>query len=1013
MEKLKLNIQQFASGTISGGTYNARYSYFMTWTSVSNGSIENTSNVTLNWVFKKTATDSYNAFNTSGSSKVTLVINGSSSGSLRADFDLRSAAVGTEKVIATYTVNKIPHNANGTCTINVSGSHVTGLNWGTKSIGNTAITLDTIPRYATCSQSLDSANSTETSLRINWSSDSTIDYVWYSKDGGSNWTAVGSVNASSGNYTISGLSAGTSYSIKTRVRRKDSQLTTDSSANPWVTFSYPYINTVGTVNLTIGSPQTLTLYNPKGRSVTVYMKHNNTSGTQIYSGSTSSTTIQFTPTASTMYNLIPNAKSGNCVYYVVYGGNTSATKSGTFVVNENNNKPSVTSYTPYDNNTRTYNLTGDRNKIVLNASTMQLTIVANAKNNATFNNNGYIKVNGTSLELTISGNTATGVYTITRPSSATFSIELKDSRGIITPTSYTLTNYVNYFTPTFVGSAVRNQPTDGIINLSGRGTFFNGSFGSQSNTITVHYGVFDLATQEQLTIGTFTVTTSGNNHTEEQVQVSGADYQKQWAVLFQVVDKFISTSSTVQVPKGVPIFNWDEDEFDVNVNLLSRNKQLIGQHKLDLTSLSSSNFYPVTFYSFNTNLGVGEILDCEIHSQGGGSAQPYNQNLIHFQLYGAGWSDTPSGINILSYRCFDNGEITIGCVGLGNNNAYDYCVWLRGGLRYLVNSNYTPALHTANYTTGNSTFSVGTNYYGGTNTNVSIWFTPQSTITNGMYLSHNFTVANGLRVNGTTTSNDYSGGIWGKTNDVATNNTTDTWVPVMSGTKWQHRAIPTTYNSTAPTLTGLTLNGDNGSNNITKSGVIENQTSFESDTFKKQSFVGSTNVSGTWYNIINCRHRNGGGDGTNFGMQIRKKLTSNGALEIRTQLASTTWTSWQRIPVEFVLYDNSTGTNGNVTLSETAANFTYIEIYFRDNNSSEFHCEKIYSPNGKSTTIGFIRNYADSGGVLYSYLFSKYITISGTTITNVRNDYTQFRAKVVNDHNANNNVYIFRVVGYR
>ena len=281
------------------------------------------------------------------------------------------------------------------------------------------------------------------------------------------------------------------------------------------------------------------------------------------------------------------------------------------------------------------------------------------------------------------------------------------------------------------------------------------------------------------------------------------------------------------------------------------------------------------------------------------------------------------------------------------------------------------------------------------------------------YLSHNFTVANGLRVNGTTTSNDYSGGIWGKTNDVATNNTTDTWVPVMSGTKWQHRAIPTTYNSTAPTLTGLTLNGDNGSNNITKSGVIENQTSFESDTFKKQSFVGSTNVSGTWYNIINCRHRNGGGDGTNFGMQIRKKLTSNGALEIRTQLASTTWTSWQRIPVEFVLYDNSTGTNGNVTLSETAANFTYIEIYFRDNNSSEFHCEKIYSPNGKSTTIGFIRNYADSGGVLYSYLFSKYITISGTTITNVRNDYTQFRAKVVNDHNANNNVYIFRVVGYR
>ena len=84
------------------------------------------------------------------------------SGQMRADFDLRSAAVGTTKTIATFTLNNIPHNANGTCTINVSGTHATGLtsstagNWGTKSIGNTAITLDTIPRYATCNISLDS-----------------------------------------------------------------------------------------------------------------------------------------------------------------------------------------------------------------------------------------------------------------------------------------------------------------------------------------------------------------------------------------------------------------------------------------------------------------------------------------------------------------------------------------------------------------------------------------------------------------------------------------------------------------------------------------------------------------------------------------------------------------------------------------------------------------------------------------------------------------------------------------
>lgn len=554
-----------ASGTISGGNYNSIYSYYMTWTSVSNGSVANTSNVTLNWIYKKNASDPYGAYNTGGSSKVTLVINGSSSGSMRADFDLRSAATGSTSTIATYTVNNIPHNSDGTCTINVSGSHVPGNSWGTKSIGNTAITLDTIPRYATSNQSLDSGNSTETSLRINWSSDSTIDYVWYSKDGGSNWTGVGSVNASSGNYTISGLSAGTSYNIKTRVRRKDSQLTTDSSTSSWSTYSYPYISAVGTSALTIGNQQTLTLYNPKSRSVTVYMKHNNTSGTQIYSGSTSTTSIQFTPTASTLYNLIPNAKSGNCVYYVVYSGNTSGTKSGTFVVNENNNKPTVTSSSANDNNS-TYSLTNDHSRIVLNATNMSLTINANAKNGATFNNSGYIKVNGTTLTLTISGSNASGVYNLNKPSSSSYSVELKDSRGIITTTNVNLSSYVSYFTPSITGTAVRNQPTDNKVNLNGNGSRFNGSFGSQSNTLSVTYSIKEKSTSTVLESGSITTSSSGNNYTLSQKQVSNADYTKEYVATLTVTDKLNSVSTTINIPKGEPVFWWNKNKFDIKVN---------------------------------------------------------------------------------------------------------------------------------------------------------------------------------------------------------------------------------------------------------------------------------------------------------------------------------------------------------------------------------------------------------------------------------------------------------------
>ncbi len=113
--------------------------------------------------------------------------------------------------------------------------------------------LTTIPRYATSVQSLNTK--TSSSIKMNWSSDNTIDYIWYSKDNGSNWTAVGSVNATSGNYTISGLSSNTTYKIKTRVRRKDSQLTTDSSVLSVTT----YEKTAPTISLSSKTINSITV----------------------------------------------------------------------------------------------------------------------------------------------------------------------------------------------------------------------------------------------------------------------------------------------------------------------------------------------------------------------------------------------------------------------------------------------------------------------------------------------------------------------------------------------------------------------------------------------------------------------------------------------------------------------------------------------------------------------------------------------------------------------------------
>ena len=111
---------------------------------------------------------------------------------------------------------------------------------------------DTLPltqgnRGTSVSQSLSSK--TPNSITMNWSTGNTADYIWYSIDNGSSWVAVGSVNASNGSYTISGLSANTSYNIKTRARRKDTQRDNNYSEataiSTYKTYSYVTSATVG------------------------------------------------------------------------------------------------------------------------------------------------------------------------------------------------------------------------------------------------------------------------------------------------------------------------------------------------------------------------------------------------------------------------------------------------------------------------------------------------------------------------------------------------------------------------------------------------------------------------------------------------------------------------------------------------------------------------------------------------------------------------------------------------
>ena len=154
---------------------------------------------------------------------------------------------------------------------------------------------------------------------------------------------------------------------------------------------------------------------------------------------------------------------------------------------------------------------------------------------------------------------------------------------------------------------------------------------------------------------------------------------------------------------------------------------------LDLSKLDKTKFYPVFCFS-------GEnFAEVAVFSTGGSGSAEYNQNRIHFDISTQGWTDEPFTLNIREYACFDNKEITIGCIGRGLQDG-GWAIWLRGGRTYsCFTRNCKLSLKTSDYTYGAEKYTVGTNYYGGKNNNVKVEFTPQSTITNGSYSSRPIT----------------------------------------------------------------------------------------------------------------------------------------------------------------------------------------------------------------------------------------------------------------------------------
>lgn len=118
-----------------------------------------------------------------------------------------------------------------------------------------------------------------------------------------------------------------------------------------------------------------------------------------------------------------------------------------------------------------------------------------------------------------------------------------------------------------------------------------------------------------------------------------------------------------------------------------------------------------------------------------------------------------------------------------------------------------------------------------------------------------------------------------------------------------------------------------------------------------------------------------------------------------------------------ILFENNSGASDNITLSESSANFNYLEIYFKSADNI-FSYTKVANPHGKSVylTTMDLRPDADQ----FSIFRFKLINISGTAINNqtyagaVKGGYAAFRKTQNETATAGNDqILITKVVGIK
>lgn len=422
-------------------------------------------------------------------------------------------------------------------------------------------------------QSLSSKS--ETTIFLKWECDEKLDKIWYSTDGGLEFTED-SGTGNEGIIYISDLDPYTMYETVLKGRTLTGQEIIFSVVIEVQTYDYPFCSYAP--DFIIGNKLNLLFYNPLGHEITVNMigaddsiiSNDTITGTHL-TGFIDEITI------AKLYASIPNDPSEVYRVKVTYEEHISEIEGGVYSADEELCAPTITGSSYRDTNSTTIDLTEDNQKLVRNASIPFFTATGITANNGATVSSVKVNLNETITNLTLSDSSASGYgAAVDSVTSLNAKFIVTDSRGF-TAIKEQLVNIYNWFTPEALIDLNRQTSSDnvGVVNVHANYASIGGK-----NSLVINGYIKKSTDTEYTYIGTLT---------SDVDKTFTADISYDYDVKIELIDALNGFKTyDLFLPRSKPLIYFDADKYSVGINCLPTNNETL--------EINSEDIYSAIFY---------------------------------------------------------------------------------------------------------------------------------------------------------------------------------------------------------------------------------------------------------------------------------------------------------------------------------------------------------------------------------------------------------------------------------